>query len=201
MLKMVQGRALPCLFFALFLVVYFISISFAQDPRIESELKDNKVITNPLKYALGEAEYDKAMASGEYTYTGNLKCRLCHRDFFMGRKKDAHEHSFKKSVGSKFANEPRCLVCHSTGYGIKTGFTTIRETPKLANVQCEGCHGPGSKHNEMNSKGGFLAGTDKPERIMKMCKACHSGRWNHKPNNIEAAYEDYKKAEANAAGR
>lgn len=201
MLKMAQGRSPLYLFLASFIVLILSSLSYGQDPRIDVELKDKSIIANPLKFALGEVEYNKAMASGEYTYTGNLKCRLCHRDFFMGRKKDAHEHSFKKSIGSKFANEPRCLVCHSTGYGVKTGFTTIRETPKLANVQCEGCHGPGSKHNEMNAKGGFLAGTDKPERIMKMCKACHSGRWDHKPINIEAAYEDYKKAEANAAGR
>lgn len=201
MFQLFKRRSSICFLVAFLLILISGSISHAQDSRIDEELKDNRAIINPLKLALGEAEYNKAMASGEYTYTGNLKCRLCHRDFFMGRKKDAHEHSFKKSIDSKFASEPKCLACHSTGYGAKTGFTSIRETPKLANVQCEGCHGPGSKHNEMNSKGGFLAGTDNPGRILKMCKACHSGRWNHRPNNIEVAYEDYKKAEANAAGR
>ena len=201
MLKMVQIRVSKYLFMVSFIVLSFSSLSFGQDPRIDAELKDTAKIINPLLFALGEKEYNEAMSSGEYTYTGNLKCRLCHRDFFMGRKKDAHEHSFKKSIGSKFSKEPRCLMCHSTGYDVKSGFTTIRETPKLANVQCEGCHGPGSKHNEMNAKGGFLAGTDNPARIMKMCKACHNGRWNNKPINIEAAYDEYKKAEANAAGR
>ncbi len=182
---------------SLFSVLSSFAPCYAEDERIEIELKDTAPMANPLKYALGDAEYDKAIKSGEYSYSGNLKCRLCHRDFFMGRKKDLHEHTFKKSV-KKHRKETRCFPCHSTGYGIESGFTSLKETPKLANVQCEGCHGPGSKHNILGAKGGFLAGTDKPGTIKKMCQACHNARWDKSYKDVNAAYEVYKNAEAAA---
>lgn len=176
--------------------------AFAQDPRIEKELKDNSEVVIPLKEALGEKAYNKAMKSGEYEYGGNLKCRLCHREFFMGRKKDLHEHTALKSLQeSDHMSQKRCLSCHSTGYGVPTGFVDIYETPRLMNVQCEGCHGPGSKHNELGLKGGFLAGSDKPKILKKMCQACHNKRWNKSYVDLNKGYELYKKAEAAAAGR
>lgn len=169
------------------------------DARIEAEMKDPRHIVDPLRSALGDEEYNKAMKSGEYAYTGNLKCRLCHRDFFSGRKQDLHEHTFSKSIDAAFAAEAHCLPCHTTGYGSDSGFKGMNETPKLANVQCEGCHGPGSKHNAMNSKGGFLAGTDRPDILKKMCIACHDARWNRSFKDVEVSYKAYKMAEANAA--
>lgn len=171
----------------------------AEDERIAEELKDTSPLVIPLKSALGDEEYQKAIDSGEYVYSGNLKCRLCHREFFLGRKKDLHEHTFKKSIKGNHRKETRCFPCHSTGFGIKTGFTTLKETSKLANVQCEGCHGPGSKHNFLGKKGGFLAGTDRPEILKKMCLACHDSRWNKSYKDFKLAYEAYKKAEGAAA--
>lgn len=181
------------------LLLFSVSNVLAEDARIDSEMKDTKPMVIPLKEALGEAEFEKAIKSGEYSYTGNLKCRLCHRDFFMGRKKDIHEHTFKKSIEKIYYEEPRCLMCHTTGYGIQSGFTSIRKTSKLANVQCEGCHGPGSKHNELDAKGGFLAGTDHPDILKKMCLACHNSRWNKSFIDFEKTYKAYKNAEAKAA--
>jgi len=165
----------------------------AQEQRAEDELGDTSPVVVPLKEALGEAEFNKAMSSGEYEYTGNLKCRLCHRDFFKGRKKDPHVHTFKKSIKKKYYNEARCLGCHTTGYGVKSGFISVKKTPKLVNVQCEGCHGPGNKHIENADRGGFLAGTDKPEIIKKMCLACHNSRWSKSftDKNFEDVYDAY----------
>ncbi len=88
----------------------------------------------------------------------------------------------------------QCLGCHTTGYGIRGGFTSPIFTPRLANVQCEGCHGPGSEHIRRNAKGGFLAGTDRPEILKKMCLSCHSDRWNKSFDNFEEAYNSYKTA-------
>jgi len=164
----------------------------AASDRIEAEIKDSSPVVIPLKSALGDAEYEKAINSGGYIYSGNLKCRLCHRDFFIGRKDDAHEHTFSKSIEDKYAANPRCLSCHTTGYGTDTGFKSIKETPKLADVQCEGCHGPGSKHNALNAKGGFLAGTDRPEILKKMCNGCHNARWGKSFKSLEGAFNAYK---------
>lgn len=189
-LNRVVGRYL--FLFLVVLVAWPLAVS-AQDQRIDDELGDSSPIVIPLKEALGEVKFNEAINSGEYKYTGNLKCRLCHRDFFKGRKRDPHVHTFKKSIKKKYYNEARCLACHTTGYGVKTGFTSVKKTPKLVNVQCEGCHGPGSKHIENVHDGGFLAGPDRPDLIKKMCHACHNSRWNKSftDKNFEDVYDAY----------
>lgn len=167
------------------------------DARIGEELKA-PLSQIPLKSAMGEAAYNEAMSSGDYKYVGNDKCRLCHRDFFVGRKQDPHDHAMNYILESDNKDNPKCLVCHATGYGVKSGFVSIAQTPRLANVQCEGCHGPGSQHLKIASTkktgGGFLAGTDRPERLKKMCKSCHTDRWNRSYTNFESAYAKYRKA-------
>ncbi|MCK9372044.1 MAG: cytochrome c family protein [Sulfuricurvum sp.] len=169
----------------------------SENARVMDEL-NSPLTPNPLKSAIGEALYNEAIASGEYRYTGNDKCRLCHRDFFIGRKHDQHDHSMDYISSGEFKNNPRCLVCHSTGYGTPSGFVLLEKTPRLSNVQCEGCHGPGSNHIKVASLkktgGGLLAGEDNPERLKKMCKVCHTSRWNRSYNDFESAYSKYKKA-------
>lgn len=176
-------------------------IVVAEDPRIAEELGDSSPLVSPLEQALGSDAYNAAMSTGEYKYTGNLKCRLCHRDFFLGRKKDVHEHTFKKNIKGSHQDEGRCLSCHTTGYGVPTGFVDKKKSRKLANVQCEGCHGPGSVHNAKDGPGGFLAGTDRPEILKKMCVACHNSRWDKSFKSLDAAYDKYKEAEAAASGQ
>jgi len=167
---------------------------FAQDDRIVAERKDASPVTIPLREALGDAAFKEAMESGRYFYAGNLKCRLCHRSFFEGRKKDAHDHAFEKIIEARDAESPRCLGCHTTGFGVNGGFTSLLETPRLMNVQCEGCHGPGSEHIRLVGKGGFLAGPDRPEILKRMCLSCHNERWNRTFTHFDSAYESYKKA-------
>lgn len=166
----------------------------AQNDRIVAELEGTDPVTIPLVHAIGDDAYNEAMASGKYAYVTNSKCRLCHRDFFLGRKQDVHDHTFRKVVESGYAEEDRCFGCHTTGYGVIGGFRSMVETPRMANVQCEGCHGPGSEHMRRNARGGFLAGTDRPEVLKKMCVSCHSGRWDRAFENLDAAYNSYKTA-------
>lgn len=159
-------------------VIVFFASAHAADPRIAEELADRSPLVNPLREALGSKLYDEAMASGKYRYIGPRSCRICHRDFYNGRKEELHFHTFKKIVAAGYNKEPKCLTCHTTGYGVPTGFTDEQKTAQLAGVECEGCHGPGNVHMARNDGGGFLAGVDHPERIQRMCQACHTERWN-----------------------
>lgn len=172
---------------------------YAQESeRISAELAESSPPLIPLKQALGEKVFNEAMASGKYQYAGNFKCRLCHRDFFMGRKQDVHDYAMGLLSQTNHEQTGRCLGCHSTGYGVKGGFKSLELTPRLANVQCEGCHGPGSVHISRNARGGFLAGTDRPEILKKMCLSCHSGRWNKSFDDFKKAYDGYKTAKPGA---
>lgn len=178
----------------LFLVALSSMPAFAQGERIVAERNDSSPVTIPLREALGDGAFKEAMESGRYSYAGNLKCRMCHKSFFQGRKGDAHDHAFEKIIEARDAQNPRCLACHTTGYGVKGGFTSFQETPRLMNVQCEGCHGPGSEHIRRMGKGGFLAGPDRPEILKKMCLSCHNARWNRSFSHFDEAYQSYKMA-------
>jgi predicted CXXCH cytochrome family protein len=62
-------------------------------------------------------------------------------------------------------------VSRNTGYGQPTGFTDITNTPHLANVGCESCHGPSawhkySDHDLIRPAATVSAG---------VCGGCHNG--------------------------
>ena len=166
----------------------------AQSPRIEEQFRSPSPPVIPLKNAIGEKAFNEAMSSGKYSFATNFKCRLCHRDFFLGRKQDVHDHAFAMVVNAGHGETEQCLGCHTTGYGLRGGFKSPEFTPRLVNVQCEGCHGPGSEHIRRNARGGFLAGTDRPEILKKMCLSCHNERWGRAFDDFDAAYDSYKTA-------
>lgn len=180
--------------YLLLLLLGIDQLAFAQDARIEAQYRSPNAPVVPLKSAIGEQAFTEALATGKYSFATSFKCRLCHRDFFLGRKHDVHEHAFAKVLEAGHGETEQCLGCHTTGYGVKGGFTSPLHTPRLANVQCEGCHGPGSEHIRRNARGGFLAGSDQPEILKKMCLACHDARWNRAFDDFEAAYNSYKTA-------
>ncbi|MDP2961994.1 MAG: cytochrome c family protein [Sulfurimicrobium sp.] len=177
---------------ALSLICLLISSSaYAENLRIQEEL-NSPAPPIPLINAIGVEKFEMAMASGQYQYVGNTKCRMCHREFFVGRKHDAHDFALKSITKLPSGNNPRCLICHSTGYGVPGGFISFEKTPRLSDVQCEGCHGPGSVHVANRDKGGFLAGTDHLDRLRKMCLGCHTPRWNRSYIDLEKAFKKYK---------
>lgn len=180
-----------------------ISLLAEDNQRIAEELAST-MPEIPLKNAMGEKAYDDAIGSGKYRYVGSSKCRLCHRKFFLGRKKDPHDHAMEELVKTGYENNSRCLTCHSTGHRTKSGFESTTYTPRLSNVQCEGCHGPGNVHIDMAKakvrvrekfiEGGFLAGQDNPEVLKKMCTSCHTKRWNKSYHDLNKSYNTYRKA-------
>ncbi len=192
-----------------------------KENRIQEELRDPSPTLNPLRKALGDRAYEKAMNSGDYYYVSNKKCRLCHREFFVGRMKDPHVYTYERLLATGYEKNSRCLGCHTTGYNVETGFTDFSTTPELVGVQCEGCHGPGSVHvkrqakekgfgipgismmkqsekrgNKKEIKGGFLAGTDNPRVLKRMCLTCHTKRWGRSfartVHGFQSAYDSYK---------
>ncbi len=138
--------------------------------------------------------------AGDATYIGAKKCKACHMKQFKSWKKTTMATSFENLKAGVKADEktkagldpakdytadPNCLGCHTTGYG-KGGFTTIEETPKLAGVQCEGCHGPGSiyaktmkKNKKAWKKDGYKTESLKAEGLIipsedeAGCMSCH----------------------------
>lgn len=107
----------------------------------------------------------------EATYVGAAKCKMCHQKQHKTWMDSKHARAFE-SLKSSDRKDPKCLVCHVTGY------ETLKEVKsELSGVQCESCHGPGSayikvhakKDKEGARKAGMIA-----HPTPDSCKTCHN---------------------------
>lgn len=101
--------------------------------------------------------------SAEHSYIGSKKCRVCHLQQQKSWEQTKMANAFnllkpgeraeaKKKAGldpkKDYTTDKTCLPCHVTGYGKPGGFKSIEETPELAGVGCEMCHGAGGEYNK-----------------------------------------------------
>jgi hypothetical protein len=127
---------------------------------------------------------------GEVTYVGSAACERCHATAYAKWKDTPHSHAYKTLVEVAKAPSNRqfdgeCIVCHTVGFGYRGGYRSTIATPKLKDVGCESCHGPGSLHvaNKDDKEWqrrmslGWLKGTmdekRRKEKIAEFCQKCH----------------------------
>lgn len=104
-----------------------------------------------------------AGAAGSPVYVGAQKCKMCHLKEYSAWAASRMAKSFellapgvagelKAARGfdpkKDYRADPRCLSCHTTGYGKPGGFVDVVKTPNLTGVQCEVCHGPGGTYTQ-----------------------------------------------------
>ncbi len=97
----------------------------------------------------------------EGRFVGPEACRECHEEQFESWALTRMANTFtvlmpghaveqKLMVGLDpefdYSKEPECLACHTTGYGKVGGFVSLEETPGMAGVTCEACHGHGGTY-------------------------------------------------------
>ena len=98
--------------------------------------------------------------------------------------KTSHAKAFSKLRQVVKAANPECLLCHTTAFREPGGFLSIESTPKLANVQCEECHGFAPEH---------ISGVSKPRQKIdkKVCEKCHT-KMNSPDFNYSIYYDKVK---------
>jgi hypothetical protein len=87
-------------------------------------------------------------------YVGSDKCASCHEKSYQVWKKSGHAKAWPTLVNLNPPrnHDPECISCHVVGwhpmppFPYQSGFLSEEKTPKLVNVGCESCHGPGEKH-------------------------------------------------------
>ncbi len=99
----------------------------------------------------------------DHDFVGTKNCRKCHikqwkswGDTKMAQAfeslKPGVDTEIKEQLGldpqKDYTTDESCVSCHVTGWGTPTGFTSIDETPELAGVGCEVCHGPGGTYTQ-----------------------------------------------------
>ncbi|MFO7901516.1 MAG: cytochrome c family protein [Planctomycetota bacterium] len=96
-----------------------------------------------------EAPETEPAPQADQEYTGVKRCASCHFEEYMKWKKSEHSEAFEL-LTEEYETDEECLKCHTTGFGEPSGFKNMEDTPALAGVTCETCHGPGSYHEEVS---------------------------------------------------
>jgi hypothetical protein len=97
-------------------------------------------------------------------YVGADVCARCHRTEFEQWRTTAHARAWATLVEKKVEGRSDCVKCHVVGYRKPGGFHSEPDAPRLANVQCEMCHGMGTLHDASRR------GTKLTEAT---CRQCH----------------------------
>jgi len=116
------------------------------------------------------------------TYVTSSTCGQCHASQYLKWSNSRHAHASDVLLTRGMEFETSCLDCHATG-STPTTAANKGELAKLQSVQCEQCHGPGSKHIANPGKGyGRIAD------MQSACLKCHSPETN--PGfDLKAAWE------------
>lgn len=107
-------------------------------------------------------------------FIGSQACTECHGNIQSTVLRTVHATAFTDAdfVSAGGQNNPSCLSCHTVGYKLPTGFVSKSLTPKLANVQCENCHGPAAYHAA--NPDDFTV-VPRIEIAATLCGGCHQG--------------------------
>ena len=94
-------------------------------------------------------------------FVGTDACTKCHEESYRVWKKSPHSRAFAtlQNVNPPRNFDPECISCHTVGwhptkfFPYQSGYLSEKETPKLVNVGCENCHGPGQLHVQAENHG------------------------------------------------
>jgi hypothetical protein len=118
------------------------------------------VLTIPVLVLLAALALPSA-ATADNEFVGSKVCKKCHlkqhkswEATLMGQAFETLRPGVKAEAKTAagldadkdYTTDATCLSCHTTGYGKPGGFVSEAETPELAGVGCESCHGAGSAY-------------------------------------------------------
>ena len=102
-----------------------------------------------------------AATAEEHAFVGSKNCKKCHIKEYKSWEETKMASAYESlmpgvdveakaemgmSADEDYTQNAECVACHVTGYGKAGGFTSIEETPELAGVGCEMCHGAGGTY-------------------------------------------------------
>ena len=137
-------------------------------------------------------------------FQSDASCADCHGNTHANWSKTPHARAYQTLVNVGQQNNPECIVCHTVGAGIPSGFLSESATPHFANVQCENCHGPAGNHLADDPPSSFPI----VSRSSMLCGGCHNGfhhptfdEWTSSPHSavVEELAEEFQNTNRTAA--
>jgi hypothetical protein len=119
--------------------------SLGKDPAIDAEMLGYYKAVDEHNRVLFADRRAPARGPDEAGYVGIDECTTCHAPARAIWEHTAHARAYK-TLSSQFKEfNLECVGCHVTGYE-RPGGSTVTHVDRLRDVQCEVCHGPGSRH-------------------------------------------------------
>jgi len=126
-------------------------------------------------------------------FVGTQSCADCHDSVHHVWRQTRHANAWYSLQDISIPPrdfDPECIACHVVGWNTteflpyRGGFLSERETPRLINVGCEACHGPGENHvrAEMGTNITLQESIRRLRRLSvendgarRLCLTCHDG--------------------------
>jgi hypothetical protein len=111
------------------------------------------------------------------TYVGSQRCLPCHKTAGAVWAQSAHARAFATLIARQADADPKCVGCHTTGFGVFSGYRRELGRDKLVDAGCESCHGPGSLHVQQRQGDTTVNFTYRPLGAGD-CQKCHYGEFS-----------------------
>ena len=111
------------------------------------------------------------------SYVGSQRCVECHKTAGAVWAKSGHAEAFDTLVARKADADPKCIACHTIGFGSMSGYRREFGAEKMVHVGCESCHGPGSLHVRRHEGDKTIDFAYRPLGAGD-CQKCHYGEFS-----------------------
>ncbi len=111
------------------------------------------------------------------TFAGSESCLACHPDAATKWRDTGHAHAFAALARSDADADPKCILCHTVGFGAASGYRRELGATRLVDVGCESCHGPGSLHVRQRNGDATVDFKFRPLAAGD-CQKCHFGEFS-----------------------
>jgi 2',3'-cyclic-nucleotide 2'-phosphodiesterase (5'-nucleotidase family) len=155
------------------------------DPRVAGRLQGYYRRVNEHNRVAFKDRTPAPVPEGQSGYLGVEACSACHvkeREFWNGTR---HPKAYATLADQHKQFNLDCVGCHVTGYD-KPGGSTVTHVQNLENVQCETCHGPGSRHLNDPKNPALIKKT--PARDL-CASQCHHPPHVHADWNVDEAWK------------
>ncbi len=154
-----------------------------QDQSFRDLMKNYREEVRRTRLAVDDSNYLSAdTVPGVRTaasFVGTEKCLACHTSAAAVWAASTHAHAYETLVRRGADADPKCIGCHTIGFGNPSGYRREFGAARLVDAGCESCHGPGSLHVREKNGDATINFTYRPLDAGD-CRKCHYGEFSRR---------------------